>query len=270
MLIILLTTCTIILLLTNIVSIILIFTCKCKHNGKISDKGSEVCVNNNNYLDVEQQLNHTLPQLTTLRAHVDIVTNFQNQIDSEIHSYFVPKIEECLRLIEDRDFLQLSVKWNTIQTLFNIDHISEYVQEVWLQYIDERTGTSNSLIHTNKNSNRDKNISPRQFRTLPAKISQIRAELDNDKDYVNELLSDIKTESNSDEESEQSDSISHTPSKGTMKIVNDSESATSLKATSIVLETVSEEPPTTNRHLPMVKKQFSHNVNRLATKSRFF
>ena len=89
---------------------------------------SSINIQRNNFLDAREHLTWTPIQLTSGKSEFDVITNFQKLVEQEINEYFVPKIKEWYSYIQQKDWLVLSVKWNTIETLFNIDNIQDYIR----------------------------------------------------------------------------------------------------------------------------------------------
>ena len=92
----------------------------------------------NNFLNPQDKLNHTPIQISTGKTEFDVITNFQKLVEYEINDYFVPKIKEWHSYISQKDWLMLSVKWNTIETLFNIDNIHDYWSSIFISYVYKR------------------------------------------------------------------------------------------------------------------------------------
>jgi hypothetical protein len=234
----------------------------------------------NNYINLEKHEAHT----PRVHDEVAIVSDFQGGVDREIEEYFVPKIDECIQAIERKDFLSLSIKWNIIETLFNIDNISEYIREHIknpnLQYLNKRG--SKSL---------DMKLAISQFRQVPDKVMRIRSELMNNKDYVQELVGELgtesenkshssqthhksQTESPNDQEQEQEESEYHEEQEESEKSEEEKEepivplSKNSLtkndkeqSISNMILETVEEEPMTAKKE-QRINKAFSQYIEK--------
>ena len=92
--------------------------------------------------------------------------------------------------------MKLSVKWNTVETLFNIDNISDYIKEHIKNPHQDNVGIKRSL-----SQHASKQIS--KFFEIPDKIKQIREQLEENKDFIQEIIGTMSDMNNEGEESEE-------------------------------------------------------------------
>lgn len=155
----------------------------------------------NNFFDMDMNRALTPTKHSSAKTSLNIVSDFQNTVDREIQSYFVPKINECIHYIENKDYLLLSIKWNTIETLFNIDTIKEYINEHIRNPGTRKWNMSNSVVLADS-------VKRSQYFELPDKISLIRNELVDNRDFVQEVIGNVDVDIESSEEEPSENDIS--------------------------------------------------------------
>ncbi|CAI2375093.1 unnamed protein product [Moneuplotes crassus] len=141
----------------------------------------------NNFFDVEVDPVSTPVKNSKGKENLEVVSNFQNCIDQEIEEYFQKKVNECHQCISKKDYLSLSVKWNTMETLYNMDNISEYITE----HIKSNLLRKSTQF---KPTSDEKSLIKNKFKDLPQKIVDIREELSEKKDFIQDLIGDLHTE----------------------------------------------------------------------------
>ncbi|CAI2374000.1 unnamed protein product [Moneuplotes crassus] len=190
----------------------------------------------NNYMVEENVLNNTPEDITKVKEGINMVNLFQKEVDNEITNNFLKKLDRCHMCIK-KDLKLLSLRWNTIETLFNVDNISEYVEE------HKHQGDLITPLRRTLSSGNPETKST--LEQIPHKIKEIRENLSTNTDLLQEIIGDMKSEIGSEaegESEEDEENSSEEEGEGSnANITHEESEPKEFPASDLILETVEEE-----------------------------